>query len=72
VAWVRSLHRARIHVQLSSPVVHLGHRRVRTAPIAHETLMYLEPPLEDFWQPVVKRGIDIMLSMALLNKQAQS
>jgi exopolysaccharide biosynthesis polyprenyl glycosylphosphotransferase len=63
---VRSLHQARIHVQVSSPVVHLGPRRVRTAPIAHETLMYLEPPDEGFWRPVVKRGIDVTLSMALL------
>jgi len=67
---VRSLHQAGIHVQVSTPVLHLGHRRVRTAPIAHEPLMYLEPPQGGFWQPVLKRGIDITLSVAFLAASA--
>jgi exopolysaccharide biosynthesis polyprenyl glycosylphosphotransferase len=63
---VRALHREGIHVQVSSPVVNLGHRRVRSAPIAHEPLIYLEPPHEARWQPVVKRVIDITVSVTTL------
>jgi exopolysaccharide biosynthesis polyprenyl glycosylphosphotransferase len=55
-----------IHVHLSSGLRGIDARRVRSLPLAHEPLFYLEPLSLSRWQLVVKRVLDLALSTLLL------
>jgi exopolysaccharide biosynthesis polyprenyl glycosylphosphotransferase len=58
----RSLLAQGIHVHLSSGLRGIDHRRLRSLPLAHEPLFYLEPVSLSRWQFLVKRIIDLALA----------
>lgn len=60
---IRTLLRRDVHVHLSSGVRGIDHRRLRAQPMAHEPLFYLEPLRLATWQLVVKRVLDIVLTI---------
>jgi exopolysaccharide biosynthesis polyprenyl glycosylphosphotransferase len=59
---VRGLLRAGIHVQLSSGLRGIDQRRLRSLPLAHEPLFYLEPASLSSWQLLAKRVLDLVLA----------
>lgn len=62
----RALLRAGIHVHLSSGLRGIDYRRLRSLPLAHEPLFYLEPVDLSRWQLVAKRALDLVLASFLL------
>jgi exopolysaccharide biosynthesis polyprenyl glycosylphosphotransferase len=58
----RELLHAGIHVHLSSGLRGIDHRRLRSLPLAHEPLFYLEPVSLSRWQYVAKRAVDLVLA----------
>lgn len=58
---VRDLLELGAHVHLSSGVRGIDHRRLRSQPLAHEPLFYVEPMVLSPWQSGVKRAIDLVL-----------
>lgn len=63
---VRELSRAGVHIHLSGGLWGLDHRRIRTLPIAHEPLFYVEPLKLGQFQTATKRLLDIVLASGLL------
>jgi exopolysaccharide biosynthesis polyprenyl glycosylphosphotransferase len=61
----RSLLAEGVHVHLSSGLRGIDHRRLRSLPLAHEPLFYLEPVSLSRWQFIVKRAIDLVLATVL-------
>ena len=61
---IRLFLRNGIHVQLSSGLRGIGHRRLRAQPLAYEPLFYVEPLKLASWQLRVKRVIDIVFTLA--------
>ena len=61
----RSLLAQGVHVHLSSGLRGIDHRRLRSLPLAHEPLFYLEPVSLSRWQFIVKRAIDLFLATVL-------
>ena len=59
---VRDFLHAGVHVHLSSGIRGIDHRRVRSHPLAHEPLFYLEPASLSGWQVWVKRCLDVALA----------
>jgi exopolysaccharide biosynthesis polyprenyl glycosylphosphotransferase len=59
---VRDLLVAGIHVHLSSGIRGIDYRRVRSQPLAHEPLFYLEPVSLARWQVSLKRALDLLLA----------
>ncbi len=59
---VRDLLVAGVHVHLSSGIRGIDYRRVRSHPLAHEPLFYLEPVSLARWQMVTKRATDLVLA----------
>jgi len=59
---VRDLLVAGVHVHLSSGIRGIDYRRVRSHPLAHEPLFYLEPISLARWQMVTKRATDLVLA----------
>lgn len=59
---VRDLLVAGVHVHLSSGIRGIDYRRVRSHPLAHEPLFYLEPVSLARWQMATKRVIDFALA----------
>jgi exopolysaccharide biosynthesis polyprenyl glycosylphosphotransferase len=59
---VRDLLCAGIHVHLSSGIRGIDYRRLRSHPMAHEPLFYLEPVSLSRWQVATKRVTDLILS----------
>ncbi len=57
----RELLRDGVHVHLSSGLRGIDHRRLRSLPLAHEPLFYLEPVSLSRWQYVAKRAVDLVL-----------
>ncbi|HEY3239724.1 MAG TPA: exopolysaccharide biosynthesis polyprenyl glycosylphosphotransferase [Acidimicrobiia bacterium] len=55
-----------LHVQLSSGLWRIDHRRLRVTPLAHEPFLYLEPPALSGHQLLVKRVLDLVLASAVL------
>jgi exopolysaccharide biosynthesis polyprenyl glycosylphosphotransferase len=60
---IREFLRNGIHVQLSSGLRGIGHRRLRAQPLAYEPLFYVEPLKLAAWQLRVKRVIDVALTV---------
>jgi exopolysaccharide biosynthesis polyprenyl glycosylphosphotransferase len=63
---VRELHRAGLHVHLSSGLFRIGHRRVRQLPLAHEPFFYLEPPTPRRSELAAKRALDVVGATTIL------
>src|SRR5439155_25047334 len=51
-----------VPVHLSSGIRGIDYRRVRSHPLAHEPLFYLEPISLARWQVVLKRSLDLLLA----------
>jgi exopolysaccharide biosynthesis polyprenyl glycosylphosphotransferase len=58
----RQLVALRVHVHLSSGIRGIGHRRLRSQPLAHEPFYYLEPVSLSRWHRVCKRTLDVTLT----------
>ena len=56
---VRDLHRHRVHVQLSSGISGIHHRRIRVQTIGYQPLIYVEPARLSPVQSAAKRGLDL-------------
>jgi exopolysaccharide biosynthesis polyprenyl glycosylphosphotransferase len=65
---VRQLHDRGLHVQMSSGLWRVDHRRLRLAPLAHEPFFYLKPaPVElSRHHLAVKRTLDLVLASITL------
>jgi exopolysaccharide biosynthesis polyprenyl glycosylphosphotransferase len=64
---VRGLLAQGVHVQTSSGMTNVGHRRLRALPLSHEALYYVEASAHPRWQEVAKRIVDIgVASLALV------
>jgi exopolysaccharide biosynthesis polyprenyl glycosylphosphotransferase len=63
---VRDLLARRLHVQLSSGLWRLDHRRVRVTPLAHEPFLYVEPGPRPERGLALKRTVDILGAATLL------
>ena len=55
-----------VHIQLSSGLRGIDQRRLRSLPLAHEPLFYLEPASLSRWQLGVKRVMDVAIAGTLL------
>ena len=60
---IRGLQERNVHIQLSSGLRGIDFRRLRANPIAYEPLFYLEAPVLARRQIVLKRAIDLSLSL---------
>jgi lipopolysaccharide/colanic/teichoic acid biosynthesis glycosyltransferase len=63
---VRALLDAGVHVQLSSGLSRIDHHRLRAAPLARESLYYVEPRTPSRWEAAAKRGIDLVVGAAVV------
>lgn len=63
---VRAFLRAGLHVHLSSGLQGLSHQRLRSQPMAHEPLLYVEASSLARWQVVAKRVIDLAVATTSL------
>jgi exopolysaccharide biosynthesis polyprenyl glycosylphosphotransferase len=63
---VRVLHVAGAHVHISSGLRRIGHRRLRTLPLAYEPLFYVEPWALHGRQIVAKRALDLFCAGLVL------
>ena len=58
---------AQVHVHLATGLQGVDSRRLRSLPMGHEPLLYLEPPGRNApWYPYLKRVIDIVGASAVL------
>ena len=60
---IRQFLRNGVHVQLSSGLRGIGHRRLLAQPLAYEPLFYVEPLKLASWQLHVKRVLDIVFTV---------
>jgi exopolysaccharide biosynthesis polyprenyl glycosylphosphotransferase len=58
---VRAFHEAGLHVHLSSGLRGVDHRRLRSQPVAHEPLFYVEGLTLAPWQRTAKRTLDVAI-----------
>lgn len=58
----RQLLSADMHVHLSTGLQGIAYRRLRSLPLAHEPLFYLEPVSLSRWQLAAKRALDIVIA----------
>lgn len=63
---ISNLQKRGVHIQLSSGVLGIHHRRLRAAPIAYQPIYYLEAPGLNSSQVAVKRVIDLIVSAVVL------
>ena len=63
---IARLQKRGVHIQLSSGVLGIHHRRLRAAPIAYQPIYYLEAPGLNSSQVAVKRVIDLIVAGLLL------
>jgi exopolysaccharide biosynthesis polyprenyl glycosylphosphotransferase len=62
----RELLAADLHVHLSTGLKGIAYKRLRSLPLAHEPLFYLEPVSLSRWQLIVKRGLDVTVASVSL------
>ena len=62
----RELLRHDVHVHLSSGLKGIDHRRLRSVPLAHEPIFYLERVSLSRSQVVIKRALDLVLGVITL------
>jgi exopolysaccharide biosynthesis polyprenyl glycosylphosphotransferase len=64
---IRELHHSGLHIHLATGISGIAVRRLRSVPLAHEPLLYVEAPSLAKTQLIVKRCFDIVVaSVALL------
>ena len=64
---IRDLHHSGLHIHLATGISGIAVRRLRSVPLAHEPLLYVEAPSLGATQLVVKRCFDVVLaSIALI------
>lgn len=63
---VRLLLANNVHIQLSTGIKGIDHRRMRSQSIAFEPILYVERADLDRWQLAVKRVMDVAISATLL------
>ena len=63
---IRDLHHSGLHIHLATGISGIAVRRLRSVPLAHEPLLYVEAPSLAKGQLVVKRGFDIVVSSLIL------
>ncbi len=63
---IRNLHTAGCHIHLSTGVAGIDSRRLRSMPIAHEPLVYVEAPTLRRTQATAKRCFDVAVSAVTL------
>jgi len=64
---IRDLHHSGLHIHLATGISGIAVRRLRSVPLAHEPLLYVEAPSLGAAQLVVKRCFDVILaSIALI------
>jgi exopolysaccharide biosynthesis polyprenyl glycosylphosphotransferase len=63
---VRGLLAEGVHVQTSSGITNLGHRRLRAVPMSHEALYYVEASTHPRWQEIAKRVMDLAIAFVAL------
>ncbi|MEY2524879.1 MAG: hypothetical protein QOJ66_3444, partial [Ilumatobacteraceae bacterium] len=64
---IRELHHSGLHIHLATGISGIAVRRLRSVPLAHEPLLYVEAPSLAKTQLVIKRCFDIVVaSIALL------
>ncbi|MGZ6960928.1 MAG: sugar transferase [Ilumatobacteraceae bacterium] len=64
---IRDLHQSGLHIHLATGISGIAVRRLRSVPLAHEPLLYVEAPSLARMQLIVKRCFDIVVaSLALL------
>jgi exopolysaccharide biosynthesis polyprenyl glycosylphosphotransferase len=59
---LRGLLAAGVHVQTSTGIMNIGHRRLRALPMSHQALYYIEASMHPRWQEVAKRTIDLVVA----------
>ncbi|MCU1458210.1 MAG: sugar transferase [Actinomycetia bacterium] len=62
----RDLLRHDVHVHFSSGLRGIDHRRIRSLPLAHEPLYYLESRSLAPWQRSAKRALDVLVASVML------
>ena len=65
-ALVRNLQRDGVHVFVATGLAGIEARRLRSLSLAHEPMLFVEPPKFNRMQSVVKRAFDIVVSVLLL------
>ncbi len=63
---VRTLHSLGVHVHLSTGLQRIDHRRLRSLPLAHEPLLYVEAANVGALDALVKRLLDVVVASAVL------
>jgi exopolysaccharide biosynthesis polyprenyl glycosylphosphotransferase len=63
---IRDLHHNGLHIHLATGISGIAVRRLRSVPLAHEPLLYVEAPSLAKAQLVVKRCFDIVVSSVIL------
>ncbi len=63
---IRQLLEREVHVHMSTGINGIDHRRMQTHSLAYEPMVYVEQADLAHWQTVVKRVIDIVVSLIVL------
>lgn len=63
---LRRLHARGVHVHVAAGLMGLDHHRVRSLPLSHEPLFYVEARQADGWPLAVKRAIDVVVASLVL------
>ena len=65
---IRDLHHSGLHIHLATGISGIAVRRLRSVPLAHEPLLYVEAPSLAKGQLVVKRCFDVVLASLGLDR----
>jgi exopolysaccharide biosynthesis polyprenyl glycosylphosphotransferase len=63
---IRDLHHSGLHIHLATGISGIAVRRLRSVPLAHEPLLYVEAPSLGATQLVIKRCFDVVLASIAL------
>ncbi len=63
---ITALEHAGVHIQISTGLHGMSHRRLRATPVAYQSLYYLEPSDTTSPQLTVKRVLDLVLAVPVL------
>jgi exopolysaccharide biosynthesis polyprenyl glycosylphosphotransferase len=63
---LRGLLAAGVHVQTSTGIMNIGHRRLRALPMSHQALYYVEASVHPRWQQLSKRFVDLVVASVAL------
>lgn len=63
---IRTLLENNVHVQMSTGINGIDHRRMRNLSLAYEPMVYVERSDLEGWQLAIKRAIDVVISATVL------